>query len=399
MFSLKVIAPGLSLSSNMEGLTLWRATRALLFVLIVVAVGGCLPEEQQVGGAGPQVGDERVTQRQVPLAPVPPPPPPPHPDKPVTSLEKEAPKVATAPPPAPETQPSQEASGDDRLKAPFDLARATTLKGQYDQPYPCLPSQENCEGRKYGVQDEANRCSAPPPAVRDWTPERRYQRGTAGSVADPARYRRITEYRKTMYSFTWPVAWSSNRYVATRQHEVAACVLDWLSDWAQAGALLGDANSQGAFERTRALASISLSYLRIRDAAGLAPEKKGAVEGWIKKWTDVLANDARGLRGNRSRNNHSYWYAYAAGISGVVVNDRKLGLSDPGFFARETEKQQNWTGGRRGDGGRLVGYRIGWMEPYFARHQDPTIKPFLEKFRPTVDRDTKMDTTLLYGVE
>jgi poly(beta-D-mannuronate) lyase len=75
-----------------------------------------------------------------------------------------------------------------------------------------------------------------------------------------------------------------------------------------------------------------------------------------------------------------------------LVRRTTAGLADPGYFVGKTGKKQSWVG-------TLNGSKLAWMEPYYARHGAPALKPWIEKFRPMKNRRIGGNATVLYGQE
>jgi poly(beta-D-mannuronate) lyase len=118
----------------------------------------------------------------------------------------------------------------------------------------------------------------------------------------------------------------SDRYVASKPADPhpAACVLDWLAEWAAADAMLGEASQQGGYVRKWGLAPVAASYLKIRDEPSLDPAKKQAVERWIARWARIVRDDYTPTKKESRRNNHVYWAAWSVGLAAVVLDDRGL---------------------------------------------------------------------------
>ena len=115
-----------------------------------------------------------------------------------------------------------------------------------------------------------------------------------------------------------------NRYVATGSHAEAACALDQLNTWAQAGALLDysrQESQQGWFqvEWTTSAAAITESVL-LNDAT-LDPAQHKRVVAWLQT---VAHKDISFEKPTDTQNNHHYWRGLAATAVGVLASDEKL---------------------------------------------------------------------------
>lgn len=195
----------------------------------------------------------------------------------------------------------------DRLKPPFDIAQRRA---------------------QMGVSRTAKiTCKPPPTPVRDLIFHGFYRKGTGSSIVDHDAMRRYRAARKTVDDFERHVIKQSDLYVATRpaNPDIAACVFNWLYRWAKAGAYLGEVSHQGGFVRKWSLGTISLAYLKIRDARGLDPARKKTIGEWIGKWAAVVHDDYSAHLDRSSRNNnHAYWAAWSVGLAAVVLNNRDL---------------------------------------------------------------------------
>ncbi len=107
----------------------------------------------------------------------------------------------------------------------------------------------------------------------------------------------------------------------------AACALATLDHWARNDALLGAFNLQGNYHRAWIVAGASLSFLALRDAAGLeAPRLRR-----VGRWLAAVARDIRPRHERRSealisdvRNNQAAWAGLAGAAAGVAAGDRGL---------------------------------------------------------------------------
>lgn len=170
-------------------------------------------------------------------------------------------------------------------------------------------------------------CGSPPKPVRDLRFDGYYaDRGSGSSVVDQRAEKAYREATQAISEYEAALTKMSDRYVASKPAEAppAACVLDWLAQWAAAGAMLGDASQQGGFVRKWGLAPVSASYLKIRDQPGLDGAKKQAVEQWIRRWARIVRDDYNPTKLESRRNNHVYWAAWSVGLAAVVLDDRSL---------------------------------------------------------------------------
>jgi poly(beta-D-mannuronate) lyase len=108
------------------------------------------------------------------------------------------------------------------------------------------------------------------------------------------------------------------------QPAYAARVVDCLYAWASAGALLGDVNKQGEFEREWTTAGLALAYLEVRDAPGLPEAKLATIAPWLAALAVAIRPhyDRPELASNM--NNHAYWAGLAIAAVGVAAGRRDL---------------------------------------------------------------------------
>lgn len=118
------------------------------------------------------------------------------------------------------------------------------------------------------------------------------------------------------------------QYMRDGRPEQLDCALNWLSTWAQAGALeSNDFNHTGKSMRKWALGSMSAAYLQLKFAQGqpLAAHQQQAqqIEAWFSKLGDMVVSDWNNLPLEKT-NNHSYWAAWSVMATAVVTNRRDL---------------------------------------------------------------------------
>ncbi|WP_324733467.1 mannuronate-specific alginate lyase [Pseudomonas paeninsulae] len=117
-------------------------------------------------------------------------------------------------------------------------------------------------------------------------------------------------------------------YMREGQPEQLECTLQWLSEWAEAGALLSsDYNHTGKSVRKWALGSLSSAYLRLKfsESQPLAayPQQTQQIEAWFIKMAENTVHDWSNLP-LRKINNHSYWSAWSVMATAVATDRRDL---------------------------------------------------------------------------
>jgi poly(beta-D-mannuronate) lyase len=117
----------------------------------------------------------------------------------------------------------------------------------------------------------------------------------------------------------------SNTALVENDPARAACVLDWLDAWAEAGALgdLETLNVQLAIPAR--YAGLAMALLQAGAVGGLDADKRARVTAWLKSGIDgmTLFFDEEAPT-NASRNNLRAWAALAAAAMGRVDGDQRL---------------------------------------------------------------------------
>ncbi len=100
----------------------------------------------------------------------------------------------------------------------------------------------------------------------------------------------------------------------------ADCALDWLRQWADAGAYLGAmANKQAEAQRRWDLTGLALAYIKVRRFA--SPAQRRSIAPWLRRIADhdrVLFSDA-----GRLRNNHWYWLGLGHGAVAIATRSAR----------------------------------------------------------------------------
>ena len=202
--------------------------------------------------------------------------------------------------------PGGQAASAADLQSPFDVAVRRDLRGSPLASFTC---------------------AAAPTPVRDLRFDGYYaDRGAGSSVVDETAREAYRVATQAIDRYEDGLTRMSDQYVASKPADPrpAACVLDWLTSWAKADAMLGEASQQGGYVRKWGLAPVSASYLKIRDEPTLDPAKKQAVEQWVARWARVVRDDYTPTKLESRRNNHVYWAAWSVGLAAVVLDDRAL---------------------------------------------------------------------------
>lgn len=175
----------------------------------------------------------------------------------------------------------------------------------------------------------ARPCTVPPPPVITLMSEPFYTDG-AFSVPDPARLAADAEAARPLREWLDAIQRPTERWVALRDPDQAACALRQIEAWAEAGALLGAFNRQGGYHRKWALAGATIAYLALRDAPAATPERQARIGAWMAEVARPVAAfydrpPPRNPRGaSEVLNNHVAWAGLAVAAAGVAAGDRAL---------------------------------------------------------------------------
>ncbi len=325
------------------------------------------------------------------------------------------------------------------------LAAADRLRGPID-----ISERRNLFGYQFTGEFE---CPQVPQAIKFLEPPD-FDRNRSGW------YRRI---RPLYYYLDMLVALSDEYVlVQPASGRIAACVLDWLHAWGSKGAMVhGDPkNHAGKVERRWFSGTIAWVWLKIRDHDGLDPAKTKRVLQWIGNlssrslnthaeynnhayWEGLTAMlngvvlnqkvlfdfgvgryrlamaqmQAGGKlpremkRGWRSLDYHNFaleplvLMAEIAEANGVDLYGMEIDGNDihdlVGFVLdgiEDVETHMQYSKYRQ-----LMCFvcsaALDWMEPYYARFENPRMVKFLKWRRPFINRRVGGDQTLAYGVK
>ncbi len=156
-------------------------------------------------------------------------------------------------------------------------------------------------------ESKSDTCPEVPPPVVDVMSQTYYE-DSHHSVIDPKRHEQSREMVKPLRTFNNQVARLSDRIWKFNDLKAENCLYNWLDAWAKVGALLGDANYQGEFERKWNLSGIALSYLKIETLVRWTPEQKSSIVKWLEKIAIRVRHDYdQKIERQSRRNNHIYW--------------------------------------------------------------------------------------------
>lgn len=166
-------------------------------------------------------------------------------------------------------------------------------------------------------------CPPPPPAVRDIRANSYYS-DAAGSIIDPALHAQYKRNIDPITDFHRRVLERADAFVATGDIAQARCTIDWLSAWAQGGALLGalinERGNQANYIQKWTLAGLAMASFKVRSQ--LTPADHALLDPWLKAQAErslAFWDDAR-----HKRNNHLYWTGLAVAATAAATDDATL---------------------------------------------------------------------------
>jgi poly(beta-D-mannuronate) lyase len=171
-------------------------------------------------------------------------------------------------------------------------------------------------------------CSKPPAEpVKNLVLGNVYKRSDpTRSEIDPEAKEIYQAETKNLNVFQDKLSKSANDYLKSggSDQNAARCAIDWLYDWSQGHALLGQMNVQGTYARQWALAGISSSYVQVRSFDYDASKKK-AIDKWLDDVAAAVMSDYADIEKSIGRqNNHLYWAAWAVTSTGVATEQKDL---------------------------------------------------------------------------
>lgn len=175
-----------------------------------------------------------------------------------------------------------------------------------------------------------NPCPDVPPVQRDLDVPLFYS-DKSNSIINPELKARYDTSNRSIFVFKKGLSKIANAALYKRSDAAASCATRWLAVWSQREALLGKmANNsadkqtlmQGGFVRKWALASITLSYLKIRSFKSVQESAyNSTILDWISHLEQSVFNDVKNYGPTSAKNNHIYWAALARMLAGIALGN------------------------------------------------------------------------------
>lgn len=171
---------------------------------------------------------------------------------------------------------------------------------------------------------QPNKCRDVPAPVVDVMGQTYYS-DERHSIIDPKKFEQSRELTVPLRSFNNQIARLSDRIWMFDDIRAESCLYTWLSTWARAGALLGDANYQGEFERKWNLSGIALAYLKVAPLLHWKSEQKSTIIAWLEKIAKRVRSDYdQKLDRQSRRNNHIYWAGLSVMATAIFTQNTEL---------------------------------------------------------------------------
>lgn len=143
------------------------------------------------------------------------------------------------------------------------------------------------------------------------------------SEIDESLKKKNEESVRPLRNFTNSIAKNADLYRIdkVRNYNKANEVLLWLKSWSKQGAMLGImANEQAFYERKWFLASVGLTYAKVREISD--HETDEIILNWLSKLAEKVIEHSKNFKG--IRNNHYYWEGLAVVIVGRLTNNQNF---------------------------------------------------------------------------
>ena len=170
---------------------------------------------------------------------------------------------------------------------------------------------------------------APQPIIDLELPAYYDQNDDSRSRVNKEIYDQHQEMREPLRYYERRILYMANRYVegGMKRHDIAKCTADWLYEWADTGAMLGQMNKTGEQVQKWALSVFSNAYYQIMYTPSISDKQKDIIESWLREYAYAVKEKYSSNKKLPSRqNNHIYWAAWSVGVTGAVLEDKTLYL-------------------------------------------------------------------------
>lgn len=176
------------------------------------------------------------------------------------------------------------------------------------------------------AEEKGFTCPAAPPPVTSLDYGSRYTDDSkTRSDIDAESNAAVDKALKPVEEFIGGLIKMSNTALMDGDQQRAACVLDWLAAWADAGALTNLRTMNVQLSVPARYAGLAMALLQAEVAGGLDADKRARVVSWLKDAASAMVTffdeDAPT---NASRNNLRAWAGLAAAAIGRLDGDRAL---------------------------------------------------------------------------
>jgi poly(beta-D-mannuronate) lyase len=161
----------------------------------------------------------------------------------------------------------------------------------------------------------------PPPALSADIVTADYYSDDAHSVIDPIRQQAYAHAMQPWHQAALGVERMADHYRRSGDAATAACAANWLTRFAEAGALTGAmSTNQSTYVQGWMLGAFAVGWLKIHAAT---PNR--VIPAWLARVADAnRAYYARRSTTTDGRNNHRYWAGFAVMAAGIAADRRDL---------------------------------------------------------------------------
>lgn len=210
------------------------------------------------------------------------------------------------------------------------LAGCSSASGDAGSSGPALKAPPGYYRSAPQAEGKPRECKAPPaPYTGELDIPSKYEGSDkARDKLNPAAEKRYLKLTNDVRELEKGVNRMVGRYFKYGRPSDAECAVSWLSEWAEADALLSDDYTHtGMSVRKWTLGSLAGAYLKLKASTSrpLAAHQQQSreVEQWFGKLADKVVEDWDGYLTDRA-NNHTYWAAWSVMASAVILDRRDL---------------------------------------------------------------------------